>query len=205
MSINLLDWFGYLATIVILISLTMSSIKRLRWINLLGSVMFAIFGAMIGSIPTALLNLGIVVIDSYYLYKIYSQKDDFDVVEAELTSKYFHYYLNENAEGIREQYPSLEFSDGHKAYYFLKNNDTAGILVGRAINKDIFFIDIDYVSERYRDLKIGMHFLGESKINKSLKGYKELRAVAGTKHHLTYLKKLGFKKLAGEEVYTKTI
>ncbi len=205
MDINLLDWFGYLATIVILISLTMSSIIRLRWINLAGSVMFAIFGFMIGSIPTALLNLGIVIIDSYYLYRIYSEEDDFTVIEAELTSKYFHYYLKENSEGIKEQYSTLDFKGDHRAYYFLKNNDTAGVLIGRPIDSEVFFIDVDYVSERYRDLKIGMHFLGESRIKKTLKGYKELRAVASTKHHLTYLKKLGFEKLPEEEIYRKTI
>ena len=44
MGIHWLDWFGYAASGVILISLTMSSIVKLRWINLAGAVMFAVFG-----------------------------------------------------------------------------------------------------------------------------------------------------------------
>ncbi|MFW6213587.1 MAG: hypothetical protein ACOC8L_11865, partial [Spirochaetota bacterium] len=58
-----LEWFGYAASVVILISLTMSSIVKLRWINLAGAVMFAAYGYLIGSIPTGSLNLGIALID----------------------------------------------------------------------------------------------------------------------------------------------
>ncbi|MCK4513815.1 MAG: hypothetical protein KAU31_01090 [Spirochaetaceae bacterium] len=36
MTINWLDWFGYAASVVILVSLTMTSIVRLRWTNLAG-------------------------------------------------------------------------------------------------------------------------------------------------------------------------
>lgn len=205
MEINLLDWFGYLATIVILISLMMSSIIKLRWINLIGSVMFSVFGFMIGSLPTALLNLGIVVIDTYYLYKLYGDEDEFTVVEAELTSKYFHYYLKKNSEGIREQHSLDGFSGDEKAYYFLRNNNTAGILIGRPLDEKTFFIEVDYVSEKYRDFKIGMHFLGESRISRILKGYRELRTTAKTQAHGVYLEKIGFVKRAEDEIYVKTI
>ncbi len=205
MGVNLLDWFGYFATLVILVSLMMSSIIKLRWINLIGSVMFAVFGFMIGSIPTTVLNLGIVVIDAYYLYKLYNGKDEFNVVEAELDSKYFHYYLKKHSTEIKEQVESLDFSSGEKAYYFVRNDNTAGLLVGRRLKEDVFFIDLDFVSERYRDFKIGMHFLGESRIKKILTGYRELQAVAKTKHHEEYLKKVGFNKRAKDNIFVKKI
>ena len=80
MTIPWLDWFGYLASVVILISLTMSSIVRLRWINLAGAVMFAAFGYLIGSIPTGTLNLGIALIDIYYLVRLYRAKDELAMV-----------------------------------------------------------------------------------------------------------------------------
>ena len=50
---DLLDWIGYLGSLVVLISLLMSSIKKLRWINLVGAVIFAFYGFMISSIPIA--------------------------------------------------------------------------------------------------------------------------------------------------------
>jgi len=102
MSINWVDWFGYFASVVVLISLTMSSIVKLRWINLIGAIMFSSFGFMIGSLPTGLLNLGIVFIDIYYLYIIYTKKEDFAMVEAEMDSKYFKHFIDSNIAEIEE-------------------------------------------------------------------------------------------------------
>lgn len=205
MSFNWIDWFGHTASIVILISLMMKSIVKLRWINMVGGALFSSFGFLIGSMPVAFLNLGVVFIDIYYLYKLYNAKDEFAVVEAELNSKYFHHFLSKNSEGIAEYFKIPEFKKNQKAYYFLRNNNTAGILIGRAINSKIFFIDVDYVTEEYRDFKIGMHFLGESRISKFLEGYEELHTKAKTPDHAHYLTKIGFKKSAEEDVYVKTI
>lgn len=205
MSFNWIDWFGHTASVVILISLMMKSIVKLRWINMVGGAMFSAFGFMIGSMPVALLNLGIVFIDIYYLYKLYSDKDEFAVVEAELGSKYFHHFLNKNSESIAKHFQLSEFEENQKAYYFLRNNNTAGILIGRAIDSNVFFIDVDYVTEEYRDFKIGMHFLGESRISMILEGYRELQTKAKTPDHAHYLEKVGFKKLTAKDIYVKTI
>ena len=62
---NILDWIGYVASLIVLVSLLMSSIKKLRWINMVGALIFSIYGFMIGSMPTGLMNLGIVIISKY--------------------------------------------------------------------------------------------------------------------------------------------
>ena len=64
-----MDYLGYAASLIVLISLLMSSIKKLRWINLAGALLFGIYGFMIQSLPTGFMNLGIVIIDIYYLVK----------------------------------------------------------------------------------------------------------------------------------------
>ena len=61
MDINLLDWFGYLASLIILISLVSTSIIKLRLINTVGATLFATYGILIGSLPTAGMNAGIVL------------------------------------------------------------------------------------------------------------------------------------------------
>lgn len=203
MSINWIDWFGYLASVVILVSLTMSSIVKLRWINLFGGAMFSTFGFMIGSLPTGLLNLGIVFIDIYYLYIIYTKKEDFAMVEAELDSRYFKHFMDSNIEEIKEYYDISEDKD-KVAYYFLRNNNIAGVLVGKAVSTEAFYIEMDYVTKEYRDFKIARHFLEKNKTSLLLKGYKELHARAKTKDHAEYLEKMGFVKKQENE-YVKTI
>ena len=61
------EWIGYLASFLVLISLLMSSILKLRWINLLGSTIFSIYGFIIGSLPVAFMNMGTAFINIYYL------------------------------------------------------------------------------------------------------------------------------------------
>ncbi|SHI23068.1 YgjV family protein [Ferrimonas marina] len=69
---TLWEWVGYLASILVAISLMMSNIKALRWWNMAGAALFVAYGTAISAIPVALVNGFIVLINIYYLYKIYS-------------------------------------------------------------------------------------------------------------------------------------
>ena len=60
MVVPWIDALGYLASLVILVSLTMRSIVRLRVVNALGSVLFVAFAALTRSLPTVVMILGIV-------------------------------------------------------------------------------------------------------------------------------------------------
>ncbi|MCS6114123.1 YgjV family protein [Shewanella baltica] len=69
------EWIGYLASVVVAISLMMSNIKKLRWWNLIGAALFVAYGVAIGAYPVALVNFFIVLIDTYYLVKLYREAD----------------------------------------------------------------------------------------------------------------------------------
>ena len=60
LNISILEWLGYLSSVIVAISLTMSSIIKLRWFNLVGAAAFSFYGFMIGSLPVGFLNLFIV-------------------------------------------------------------------------------------------------------------------------------------------------
>lgn len=77
MDNNWLEWLGYLASLLVLISLLMNSIIKLRWINLLGSSIFSFYGFLIAALPVGFMNLGIVLINIYHLVKIYRSKEYF--------------------------------------------------------------------------------------------------------------------------------
>ena len=78
-GISIVELFGYLGSFVVLISLMMDSIVKLRWINLVGALMFTLYAIIIKAYPAIFMNLGIVFIDIYYLLKLY---------RAENTKKY---------------------------------------------------------------------------------------------------------------------
>ena len=52
----------------------MSSIVKLRVINLTGAALFTLYGLLIGAYPVAVLNFTIVLIDLYYLRETIKSK-----------------------------------------------------------------------------------------------------------------------------------
>ncbi|MEG0309009.1 MAG: YgjV family protein [Clostridium sp.] len=72
-GISLVEWLGYLASVLIAISMFMKNIAKLRFINLIGCLLFAIYGFVIGAYPVAILNTLIVFVNLYYLYGLFNE------------------------------------------------------------------------------------------------------------------------------------
>lgn len=102
-----LQILGYVASALIAISLMMRSIVRLRWINLVGSVCFTIYGVLIEAYPVAAVNLAIVFINVYFLVKMRRSKEAFAVLEMGPESAYLQEFLKFQAADIqRFQHPA---------------------------------------------------------------------------------------------------
>lgn len=68
-----IEYVGYAASILIGISMFMKNIVKLRFINLLGSLLFTFYGFTIKAYPVAIVNLVIVFINIYYIYKLINE------------------------------------------------------------------------------------------------------------------------------------
>lgn len=199
MAASWLDLFGYAASVVILVSLMMSSIVRLRWINLVGAIMFSTFGFMIGSIPTGGLNAGIAVVDIYYLIVLYRDRDLVAIVRTDPASELFRYFWSVNEADIREIFGEVSIGPDCDVFFLLRNNNTAGILVGERTDPQTFFIAVDYVTPRYRDFRIGQYVIAEANIHERLPGVNRLVTEPGTPGHRAYLKRVGFEPADDEQ------
>jgi hypothetical protein len=60
---------GLLGTLFVLISFLMKEVKLIRIINIIGAVLFVIYGLLIGALSTWLLNAILVIIHIIYLLK----------------------------------------------------------------------------------------------------------------------------------------
>ena len=67
---QILELIGYVASALVLISLTMTSVVKLRIINAVGAALFTAYALGIRSYPTAIMNVGLVLIDLWFLYKV---------------------------------------------------------------------------------------------------------------------------------------
>lgn len=202
---NWLEWLGYFASFVVLVSLTMSSILKLRWINLAGCILFAVYGFQIGSIPTGAMNVGIACINVYYLYQLYTTKESIKLVKADRDSNYLKYLYDVNKDDITAFMAEWDFYKSSEIFYMLRDNNTAGILAGRKLgNGETFFIDLDYVTPKYRDFKLGEFFFNKnSQVLKDM-GYKNLKTTSVNQMHTRYLLKMGFDRNP-DGIYEKTL
>lgn len=69
-SISFVEWVGYLASLVLMISFLMKNITTLRIINSVGALLFVIYGFMLAiSWPVVISNAFILGVNIYYLTK----------------------------------------------------------------------------------------------------------------------------------------
>lgn len=64
---------GYLASGFVVISLIMSNMKYLRYLNLIGSILFVIYGVVITAYPVAWMNGFAVLLNCYHLWKLHAK------------------------------------------------------------------------------------------------------------------------------------
>lgn len=195
MVFDWVEWFGYLASFVVLISLTMTSIMKLRWINLAGCILFAAFAYLIDSVPTVFMNLGIACINLYFLYKIYTTKEDFTIIKASSDTDFYQHFLRVNQSDIEKQIKLEQLHPDYSSFYMLRDNTIAGIIVGERDGEGGFDIKLDYVIPRYRDYKLGSYYYQQHPEFFKENDIDILRASASDKPHCSYLEKMGFKKL----------
>ena len=190
----MLEYIGYLASVIVLISLLMSSVKKLRWINLLGSLTFVIYGFLIKAYPIAILNVGTVGINIYYIIKMANTKTYFKILQIDKNSKYLQHFLEMHKEDLPNycNIKSLDFDKADLNFYILRDIVPAGVFSGRKIKDDTLVIDLDYVSPPYRDFSIGKYLYNTQKEFFLSKGIQKLVTYTDNPVHMRYLEKMGF-------------
>lgn len=205
---GILDYIGYLGSLVVLISLLMSSIKKLRWINLVGAVIFAFYGFMIASIPTGFMNVGIAIIDIVFLVKMYKQKDYFRVLPipepTEYLKQFFTFYRSdiEQFQGLDEE----TLTNAPVKFYVLRNMTPASVFIADKYDEKTLEIKLDYAIPQYRDFKIGRFVYDNQKGYFSDLGYSKFIVFSDKKEHIKYIKKMGFEEYPQKKnCYIKSI
>lgn len=193
-SVDPIELVGYLASALIVVSLLMASVRRLRVINLIGAAVFTVYGLLIGSIPVVLTNGAIVLIDVYYLARMARQRaqgDYFEVVavprDSPVLARFLAYHL---ADAQRFQPGFLGLQDDHHAWMILRNAVPVGVVLAR-LEGEVATIDLDYVAPAHRDQRAGTRFYTTPGVF-GAHGVTRLRSVATVEAQRRYLEAMGF-------------
>ena len=190
----LYEIIGYLASILVAISLMMSQIVKLRLVNLIGALTFSIYGFLIDSMPVALMNAFIVGINIYYLFGMLKLKSFFKVLKVPSDDEYLKYFLDFYIDDIHLFQPNVPKNLPANSFnlMILRDMIPAGLFSGRVTADGILTVDVDYVIPKFRDFKTGKFlFKDQIEVFKKQK-IKEIYTFAFNKTHIYYLLKIGF-------------
>lgn len=73
-----IEIMGYVASVMVAISLTMKDIVKLRILNFVGCSFFVVYGLMINALPVVATNLFIAIVNIYFLIKMHQEKKQQD-------------------------------------------------------------------------------------------------------------------------------
>lgn len=189
---------GYVASALIVLSLTMRSLVRLRVINLVGAAVFTVYGLLIDAPPVWVVNGAIVVIDLWELRRMFaSDPERLDVLEVDSTSGYLRRLLERHADDIGRFMPSFDgVRGGHRGWLVLRDDAVAAIVMARRTDGDEWRVDLDYALPAYRDHTSGRFVYDRAEIWREL-GATSVLSDPGSDEHRRYLQRMGFEP-AGE-------
>lgn len=69
-----LEIVGFIATTLVFVSFLPKKVKLIRWLNLIGSMFFVVYGFGIGAFWTGFMNACLIFVQIYHLIKIYKKE-----------------------------------------------------------------------------------------------------------------------------------
>lgn len=196
---NWVELVGYAASILVAVSLTMSNVWRLRWINLIGAILFATYGALVGARPVLIVNSFIACVNVWFLVQMATHRDYFSYVDvsgdgSRLVRKFVDFYRDD----IRRYFPDFDESrEGRRAYFVLRNVLPVGLFVYEPRPGGEVDIQLDYVIPDYRDLK-NAQFLFAAQEHLAREGFHTWVCRTAVPAHQNYLRQMGFRTVEGD-------
>ncbi|MDR1429797.1 MAG: hypothetical protein LBI85_05860 [Spirochaetaceae bacterium] len=200
----ILEGFGMGASLLVALSLTMQNIKRLRILNLIGSIAFAAYGAGIRSASVVILNLFTVGVNIYYLIRMsYGNKapGGFAVSRVDPnTDDYVRRFVDFNVQDICRFFPSFNPDietgtlAGADCYFILRETLPVSLIAFRKGPDSEIAILLDYAIPAFRDYRNAKFFF-ENAVKELASEGDVFVAKAEVPAHKTYLKRLGFEEV----------
>ena len=198
----MLEIVGWVGSALVIVSLAQARVLRFRVLNLVGAALAVVYNAALAIWPFAAMNLVIAVIDVYWLRRLLVARHDpaaYSVVEVGPGDAYLGHVIDVHLEDIRRFQPTYVAPPGDTsrwAFLVQRDAETVGAVVVRDAGGGDAVVELDYVTERFRDCTPGEFVYGRSGVFAE-HGVRRLLAGAELATQTSYLRRVGFRDEAG--------
>ena len=149
----LIEIFGYIGSALVVISMLMSSVVKLRLINVVGSIISGTYAIIVGALPLVLMNACLIIINVINLYKLLKTEQKYDLVDGKVDDASIGYFLERYKGDIQTFFPEFEMDKSQldQAYMIYCEGAPAGLLLGKYKGDGKVDVVLDYTTPAYRD------------------------------------------------------
>jgi len=195
MHVDTTELIGYVASALVVLSLAMTSVVRLRMISLAGSVAFVVYGVLIGSVPIMITNVAIAGLNVWFLRAELGGKRNLGATPIAVDAPFLDDFLRHHLDDIHRFQPTFELggtaTDDRLAWLLMRDGLPAGALIGRH-EGDALHVQLDYVTKPYRDSQLSTWLYGKGAGVFRKLGIARIVTAPGTEPHASYLQRNGF-------------
>lgn len=197
---TIIELAGYLGSILVVISMLMTSVVRLRVINTIGSVIFCGYSLCIRSYPTAIMQACLITINVVSLLRLMSARRDFFAVPLDAADGFLRCFLERNKDDIQTFSPDFSgLTADDKIFLVTCGSNPAGILAAEKNDGgNALRVKLDYILPAYRNASVEK--FAYSQLSGSGASRIVVRAVQGS--HKKMLRRIGFEQ-SGDEFTLK--
>lgn len=199
----LLEIIGYVGSALIVISMMMTSVLRLRLVNILGCGISICYAIAVKAYPVAFLNAFLIVVNMAKIIQLFRLEKSYHMVVSKGATGLPQYLVQKYNDDILNFFPDFKKIDDDDDVFILMNGDIAtGITAGKIDENKNFNVKIDYTTPAYRDNSAGLYLYKE--IGK-LGCCKRVIFETSSKNHENYMYKIGFVKISRGKYVKKLI
>ena len=136
-------------------------VLRFRVLNLAACLILIVFNALLEIWPMVAMNVALSAINLWFLRKLLAARHDeksFEVLEVGPNDEYLRHVLRVHEGDILKHQPNLIWdgaAPGRHAYLVEKGDETVGVVLAREEPEGVLQVELDYVTQRFRDFTPG--------------------------------------------------
>jgi len=183
---------GSLASLLVIVSLAMRSVVKLRIASTAGGIAYSAYGVLIGSWPVVITNVVVVGLNLWALRHEFGPQRNLGAVPMEPGAPFLSDFLRTHLHDIQASQP--DYTGPTRAsigFVLMRDGMPAGAILGD-LRGPTFDVRLDYVLPEFRDSRLGQWFYRTSSAPLRALGVTNVVAHPRTASHLDYLRSVGF-------------